>query len=123
MQVALRVAVLGASDKPDRYAYMAVERLLKAGHTVFPVSPTVKTVQGLAVLPSLADLPPPIDTLSLYVNPKVSAQMADQILALAPRRILFNPGTENPALMQRARAQGIDAIEACTLVLLSTGQF
>ncbi len=123
MHVALKVAVLGASDKPTRYAYLAVERLLKAGHQVFPVSSKLNTVLGLNVYARLAEITEPIHTLSVYVNAQISSQLAAEILALNPKRIIFNPGAENVTLLAQAHSQGIETLEACTLVLLSTGQF
>lgn len=119
----MNVAVLGASDDPERYSHKAVMLLRENGHAVFPVNPKLKTVEGLPVYPSLGAIQAPIDTLSVYVSSAVSAKLADEILALHPRRILFNPGAENPELASRAQAQGIHTREACTLVLLRTHQF
>ncbi|MGE4169260.1 MAG: CoA-binding protein [Candidatus Margulisiibacteriota bacterium] len=118
-----RVAVIGASDKPDRYSYMAIERLRNHGHVALPVHPKLKTVQGLAVYPSLAQVPHPIDTITLYVNAEKSAAMAADLIAANPRRVIFNPGTESPALEATLQNAGIQTMEACTLVLLSTKQF
>ena len=119
----MRVAVLGASDDPERYSYKAVLRLKEAGHTVYPVHPKLKTVDGEPVFSSLKDIPEPIHTLTLYVSGDISSKMETEILASKPGRIIFNPGAENAALMAKAAAQGIRTLEACTLVLLSTGQF
>jgi predicted CoA-binding protein len=119
----MNVAVVGASDKPDRYSYRAVSQLVAAGHTVFAVHPRVKTVQGLSVYHSLSDIPEPIHTVTLYVSPHVSSKMETELLALRPRRVIFNPGTENRPLMTTLLAHDIAAGEACTLVLLSTSGF
>lgn len=117
------VAVLGASDKADRYSYKAVAKLLENGHKVYPIHPALESVQGLSVIKNIAALPEQIDTLTLYVNAQVSSAQAEQIIAAKPRRIIFNPGAENPDLMARATAVGIDCEQACTLVMLATKQF
>ena len=117
------VAVLGASANPQRYSYKAVTQLLAHGHTVFPINPGRKSLLGLKVFASLADLPVPPHTVTLYVGPQRSTALADAILAARPRRVIFNPGTENPVLAERLKQSGIHVLEACTLVLLSIGRF
>ncbi len=119
----MNVAVIGASDNSERYSNMAVKLLKEKGHTVFPVHPRIKTVEGLAVYPSIADVPQAIDTVSMYVAADISTAMADKILEKKPLRIIFNPGAENISLEALALAQGIIVKNACTLVLLRTGQF
>ena len=119
----MTVAVLGASDNPERYSNKAVRFLLEKGHEVFPVHPSLKEIDGLKVYASLKDLPKPIDTLTLYLSEERSSMVASEILALKPRRIIFNPGAENPGLEAKAAAEGIKTLEACTLVLLRTDQF
>lgn len=118
-----RVAILGASSDPDRYAFKA-QRLLKAhGHRVVPVSPKESVVDGDAAVASLGEIEGPVDTLTLYVRPAISDDYREQILALKPARVIFNPGTENPGLEKALAAAGIDCREACTLVMLRAGQF
>ena len=119
----MTVAVLGASDNPERYSYQAVKLLQKNGHTVYPVNPKLKSIDGQKVYASLADLPGPVDTLSVYVSKDISSKIGDEILKSKPRRILFNPGAENPELDAKVTQKGIKALEACTLVLLRTNQF
>ncbi len=120
------VVILGASDKADRYSYQAFHLLKKYGHQPVLVHPNLKEVEGT---PVLADLKlakkahPKIDTLTLYVNPNISEKAADDIVALKPRRVIFNPGTENYALMSKLEDAGIETEEACTLVLLRTNQY
>jgi uncharacterized protein len=118
-----RVAILGASDKPDRYAYKAFQMLQKHGHDVVPVHPVLSEIEGVPVISDLSKIEGGVETLTLYVNPKVSSAAADAIVALKPGRVIFNPGTENPELAARLDAEGIAHQEACTLVLLATGQF
>jgi predicted CoA-binding protein len=117
------VAILGASSNPERYAWRALKLLVENHHTPFPVAIKEREIDGLKTYASLRDITAPIDTLTLYVSPdKVEASLED-IIALRPRRVIFNPGTESPAAMASLRAQGIVVEEACTLVLLRTGQF
>ena len=116
------VAVLGASDNPERYSYKALKMLLENGHKVSLVSPRLKEVEGHIVFSSLKELSQ-IDTLTLYVNPSISTSLQEEILGLKPLRVIFNPGSENPLLMNELKAAGIETEEACTLVLLRTGQF
>lgn len=118
----MRVAILGASQKPERYSNKALHKLVENGHEVFPVHPALESIDGHPVYSSLSQLQN-IDTLTVYVGPEISSQRAEEMIALKPRRIIFNPGTENPDLQQRLSAVGIPTLEACTLVLLSTHQF
>jgi predicted CoA-binding protein len=119
------VVVLGASDKAERYSNQALRLLLEYGHKVIPVHPALKKIDNLLVTADLAAIPnnTKIDTLTLYVSPAVSAELAYDIIQLNPKRVIFNPGTENPELMQSLLAAGIPTEQACTLVLLRTGQF
>ncbi|MCE9612724.1 MAG: CoA-binding protein [Lentisphaerae bacterium] len=118
-----RVVVLGASANPERYSHRAIKQLLQHGHTVIPVNPAGGTIEGLTVAPNLEAVSDAVDTLTLYVAPVISSTLADAIVALHPRRVIFNPGTENPQLRARLDANRIPTQEACTLVLLGTGQF
>lgn len=119
----MRVVVLGASDRPDRYSNKAVRMLRQHGHEVVPVHPRLTEVEGLPVVPSLDQVAGPVDTVTVYVGPDHSAPLTAAFLALAPRRVVFNPGSENPALAAELRGAGIAVEEACTLVLLATGAF
>ncbi len=117
------VVVLGASNKPERYANKAQKLLLHHGHRVIPVHPLLQAIDGVPVQPSLTAIQEPVDTVTLYVGPDRSAVLADALVALRPKRVIFNPGTESELLQQRLRAAGIAYEDACTLVLLNTGQF
>jgi len=119
----MRVAVIGASDKPHRYAYQAVKLLLEKGHEVYPVHPRVREIDGLKVYPSIRDAGDCFDTVTLYVGQAGSAAMADEILGCMPKRIIFNPGAENPDLEDRAKTMGVETVRGCTLVMLKTKQF
>lgn len=117
------VVVLGASPKPERYANMAQRLLMERGYRVTPVHPKIDRIEGLPVAGSLAEVEQPVHTLTLYVGPVRLAPLVDGILALAPERVIFNPGTELPSLQQRLEAAGIEWLEACTLVMLRTSVF
>lgn len=114
--------VLGASPNPERYSYMATVMLSQKGYTVYPFGIKNGMIQSL---PIVQDWPSKgsIDTLTLYLGPQAQEAYYDQIIALAPKRIIFNPGTENPILAGMAKAAGIATLEACTLVMLTTGQY
>ncbi len=117
------VAILGASENPERYAYKAQTRLMEHGYHVIPVSPTGKTVLGVSGLKNLHDIQEVVDTVTLYVGPKNLQPQLDDLLALKPRRVIFNPGTEDQAIQETLEKAGIHVVEACTLVLLSIDQF
>lgn len=119
----MNVAVLGASDKADRFSYKAVKMLHEHGHKVYPVHQRVKVIDGMSVFASIKDIPGPIDTLTMYVAADVSDRLTPDILACNPKRIIFNPGAENPQLAAKAAAAGIEVVEDCTLVMLRSGQF
>ena len=114
--------VLGASDNPSRYSNMAVQKLRAYGHPVNAIG-RKKTIVG-DVQVDVDHIPyQNIDTVTLYLNPQNQKQYYDYIMQISPRRIIFNPGAENPELEQLAKAKGIEILEACTLVMLSTGQY
>src|ERR1039458_5408444 len=118
----MKTLVLGASTNPERYSFLAVKSLTDHGHEGVPVGLKTGSVNGIEILngkPELTD----IDTITLYLNPANQLDWYDYILNLHPRRIIFNPGTENPKLEQFAQERGIQTVIACTLVMLSTGVF
>lgn len=119
----MNVAVLGASNKPERYSYQAVKLLAEKGHVVFPVHPAISEIDGIPVFKRLADIFSPIHTITVYLGPERSTALADEILSLRPQRVIFNPGAENSALFKRLQETGVEALNACTLVMLKIGQF
>lgn len=121
--MAEKVVILGASDNPERFAHKAMVMLKKHGHETVLVNPALKEIEGHRVHADLEEVMQPIDTLTMYVNPRISVYLKDKIIALKPKRVIFNPGTENPAIEFDLKKTGIDTIHACTLVMLSTGQF
>ena len=123
MQKNEAVVILGASNKTDRYAYMAQQGLVNRGFRVLPVHPTIKEIDGVPVFASLSDIKEPVNTITLYVGEERSTAVMQEILNLKPKRIIFNPGAENKSLQIEARKLGIEALDACTLVMLSTKTF
>lgn len=117
------VVVLGASIKQDRYANKAQRLLTTHGYRVIPVHPLQQEIEGIPVVKDLAAITEPVDTVTVYLNPTVSKEMAKDLIALKPRRVIFNPGTESAELQSLLSEQGVLVEEACTLVLLGTGQF
>lgn len=119
----MNVVVIGASDKTDRYSYQAVKLLQEKGHQVYPVHQRIKTIDETPVFASIKDVPVAIDTVTMYVAADISDALTSDILQQNPKRIIFNPGAENPKLAAAAQAKGIKTLEACTLVMLRTDQF
>ena len=117
------VAILGASSNPTRYAYLAAQRLVAAGHRVTGVNPALPDIPGTNVVKRIEDLPPGCHTLTLYVGPQRSDAAAGAVVGYGFARVIFNPGAENAALKQQLRDAGVEVVEACTLVMLATGQF
>ncbi|MFZ4714540.1 MAG: CoA-binding protein [Bacteriovoracaceae bacterium] len=120
------VVILGASDNSSRYSYMAMKLLEQHGHKAILVHPRIKEVEGRKVYENLEKAKsqnPKVDTLTMYVNPELSNKMMAEILELKPSRVIFNPGTENESLYEALDKAGIRYEEACTLVLLRTGQY
>ena len=122
MPVAKKTVVLGASSNPGRYSYLAVNKLRAFGHPVIAIGKKKDVVDGV----DIQDKPSAetgVDTVTLYLNPERQKEYYDYILSLKPKRLIFNPGSENEELEKLAKANGIKPMEACTLVLLSTGQY
>lgn len=119
------VAILGAHPSPSRYAYLAADSLLSKGHTVIPVGRRPgETAGGLTIEtdPSVL-IGQNVDTVTLYINPTIQEDYKELISKIHPKRVIFNPGTENMEWAKELESEGIEADMACTLVLLSTGQY
>jgi len=119
----MRVAVLGASPNKERYSNKAVLALRAHGHEVVPVNPTQATIEGLTVAKTLSAIKGPVDTVTVYVGPQHIGGLIPEIVALNPKRVIINPGAESDELIKGLKAANIPYEEACTLVLLRTGQF
>jgi len=119
----MKVAVLGASKNPHRYSNMAIHRLLAKGHEVIPIHPTLDVLENLPVRRSLSEVTDEVHTLTVYLGQKHLKAEIEHILKLRPKRVILNPGTESIELMNALDAHNIPYLEACTLVMLGTGQF
>ena len=117
-----KTLILGATPDSSRYAYLAANRLVRTGHPIVNVGIKKGEVAGVAIEPA-EDIHSDIDTVTLYIGTRNQPPLYDYILATNPKRIIFNPGTENPELRRMAQERGIETISACTLVMLSTGEY
>ena len=114
--------VIGASENPERYSNRAILMLRSRGVPVHAIGLRAGIVSDVPVQTGQPDFSD-IDTVTLYLGPARQADVEDYIIGLSPRRVIFNPGTENPAFEKRLVAAGIGVEEACTLVLLSTESY
>jgi uncharacterized protein len=117
-----KTLVLGASTKPERYAFKAVTDLVTKGHSVIAIGQNPGEVAGVNIKTKNIPLAN-INTVSLYLNPLRQKEYYNYIIEAKPKRVIFNPGTENPEFYQLLKANGIKVEEACTLVLLATNQY
>ena len=117
-----KTLVLGASTKPDRYAFMAITMLVEKGHSVMAIGQNTGEVAGINIRTKNIPLAN-IHTVTLYLNPTRQRDYYNYILETKPKRVVFNPGTENPEFYQLLKANGIKVEQACTLVLLATNQY
>jgi predicted CoA-binding protein len=117
-----KTLVLGASTKPDRYAYKAISMLVEKGHSVLAIGQNQGEVAGIPIRTKNIPLKN-IDTVTLYLNPLRQRDYYNYIIDTKPKRVLFNPGTENPEFYQLLQSNGIQVEIACTLVLLATNQY
>jgi len=117
-----KTVVLGASANPARYSYLAVVSLSEKGHEVIPVGKKSGTINGVHILigtPNISE----VDTITIYMRDTTQQPFHNYILSLNPKRIIFNPGAENSELAVLAQQKGIETLNACTLVMLSIGQY
>lgn len=119
-----KTVIIGATTNPSRYAYIAAGMLTDYHHDIIPIGIKKGEVFGQPILdiaqrPSVSD----VDTVTLYIGPQHQPEYYDYILSLKPKRVIFNPGTENPEFENRVEESGAEALEACTLVLLRSNQY
>jgi len=116
--------IIGASERPSSYAYLAANNLLSNKHPIVLLSIHQGQIQGEEFI-NLQDKPEieNVDTVTLYINPLRQLEWEDYIVSLKPKRIIFNPGTENNSLERKANDANIETLQACTLVMLNTGQY
>ncbi|MDQ3191184.1 MAG: CoA-binding protein [Bacteroidota bacterium] len=117
-----RTVILGASSNPGRYAHIATLKLHTYGHPVFPVGIKSGSIKNIPILVNKPPIPD-VDTITLYIGTHNQASWYEYIFSLKPKRIIFNPGTENDWLYKEAQSKGIEALEACTLIMLSVGNY
>ncbi len=121
-QKSKRTLVIGASENPARYSYLAIKKLLAHGHEVLAIGNKKGEVEQVTI--ETEKIPfKDIDTVTLYLNPTNQKPYYDYILSLKPKRVIFNPGTENGELERKLSSHETNIMEACTLVMLSTGQY
>jgi uncharacterized protein len=119
-----KTVIIGATNNPGRYAWLAARMLTEYNHEIVPVGIKHGSVFGKEILnifekPEIND----VDTVTLYIGPRHQPEHYDYILGLKPKRIIFNPGTENDEFIKRAEGQGVETLEACTLVMLRSLQY
>lgn len=119
-----KTVIIGATTNPARYAYLAARMLTEYRHEIVPVGIKDGAVFGKEIL-NIFDRPKidGVDTVTLYIGPQRQPEHIDYILGLKPKRIIFNPGTENDDFIRRAEEKGIEVLEACTLVMLRSNQY
>ncbi|WP_367773577.1 CoA-binding protein [Flavobacterium sp. WC2421] len=117
-----KTLVLGASTKPERYAFKAITMLVDKGHSVLAIGQNNGEVAGIKIKTKAIPLSN-IDTISLYLNPARQRDYYNYIVEAKPKRVIFNPGTENPELYQLLELNNIKSEVACTLVLLTTNRY
>jgi uncharacterized protein len=118
----MKTLIMGASTNPERYAFKAAKSLLAHGHEIELIGQREGDILGNKIHTKYPDFED-IDTVTMYVGPKNQPDLYDYILNHKPRRIIFNPGSENLEFEKLASSKGIEIEEACTLVLLATGQY
>ncbi len=117
-----KTVVLGATTKPEKYAYLAITKLVEKGHSVLAIGQNAGEVAGVKIYTKQIPLAN-IDTVTLYLNPKRQVDYYNYIIETKPKRVIFNPGTENPQFYQLLESNGIKVEVGCTLVLLATNQY
>ena len=117
------VAIIGASEKKDRFAHMAMTALLQHGHEVRLVNPFKESIDGHKCFKAVTEIKEKINTVTLYVNPSRFRDHIEEVIQIKPERVIMNPGTEDDVMHKRLEAAGIKVYRACTLVPLSSGQF
>lgn len=117
-----KTVVLGASPNPTRFSYKCVIRLRNYEHEVVPIGIRKGNIEGIEIDTNRGHYEN-IDTITLYLNAERQKEYYDYIFSLNPKRIIFNPGTYNPELKDKAKEHNIDTIEMCTLVMLSTNNY
>ena len=119
-----KTVIIGATTNPSRYAYMATGMLKEYNHKIIPIGIKKGTVYGIDILP-ISERPAikDVDTITLYIGPRHQPEHYEYLLSLKPKRVIFNPGTENNEFEKLVEESGAEALQACTLVLLRSEQY
>jgi len=117
-----KTILLGASVNPSRYSYLAIQKLTSHHHPVIAIGRKPGKIGEVSII-TVPPVIPDVDTVTIYLNKEHQKEYYNYILSLHPKRIIFNPGAENEELFNLAKINGIEPVEACTLVMLSTGQY
>jgi predicted CoA-binding protein len=118
-----KTAIIGATPREGKYAYQATHRLKMHDHPVVPLGVRAGEIDGEQILTDWPESIEGLDTVTMYVGPARQPELYDYIIGLSPKRVIFNPGTENNEFYQKLNSAGIEHEEACTLVLLSTNSY
>lgn len=118
-----KTAIIGATTNRERYAFLATNMLQSYGHPVVPLGIRTGSIGDAKIVTDWPEQIEDLDTITLYIGPRRQPEYYDYLISLHPKRIVFNPGTENRELIELAQSNGIETVEACTLVMLRTGQF
>ena len=110
------IAIIGASADRSKYGNKSVRAFKQGGWIVYPVNPSAKEIEGLTCYASIADVPEPIDRISMYVPPSVGKKMLPAIAAKVPKEFFLNPGSEDDEIIREARSLGLEPIQACSIV-------
>lgn len=119
----MNICILGASEKPHRFSNKVLKILKSKHYTIFPIHPIHKVIEDIPVIKSISEITIPVHTLTIYVNSTVSTPLEKDILNMNPKRVIFNPGAENESLRNNLEKNGISTLNACSYVMLNTGQF
>ena len=113
------IAILGASNDPNKFGNRAVRVYRELGWTVYPVNPKQAVIDGLKSYPSITDVPEPVDRASLYLPPAIGIELLDAIASRGAKELWVNPGAGSPELVARAEELGLAVVEACSIVAAS----
>lgn len=116
------VAILGASNRPERFAYRAQQQLLEKGYQPVPINPGYGEIEGVTCYPALQHCPQDISVITVYLRPDRLGPLVDEMIAANPRKVIFNPGSENRQVMVQLQQAGVEVEAACTLIMLDSGR-
>lgn len=116
MSMEKRIAILGASQDPNKFGNKAVRAYVKSGYTVYPVNPRADEIEGLKAYPTVLDIPEDVDTASIYLPPRLTLDVLDDLARKGIKEVYFNPGSESEETYAKAESLGMQPIEACSIL-------